>query len=117
MNKKGCVKVNKPIMSINNNNDSIWLQLRPNKKCLKVLDKAFTLSDDLEEFDSVVNGSDKYESILKSNYASLFLQDRGYVAYLIFEKLKIHLILRKVKEYEKYRDMILEAFKVTTRTK
>lgn len=100
------------ILGIQGTDESIWFQVRAVQLSIELIDSIFNLSYDLDEFVELTTGKLQYEAILKNpRLNSLFLEGEDFITYLIFENKRIHIILRKVKEYEKYRDILLESFK------
>ena len=101
------------IKGIKGYSDSIWIDIRPSVAAVQLISKIFELDEMFEEFDNFIGEGLKYETISSNFQLSTHCLDTSeYIAYIIFDKERIHVILRKTRKYEKYRDLILETLKV-----
>ena len=100
--------VYKNLIGIENTEDIIWFKIRPTLETLDILDSVFLFSEDLD-YDYTPHSLESYHHILKTKYRYFSLKGKDFLAYFIFEKDMLHVILRKKDEYEKYTKMLINS--------
>ncbi|MAG45621.1 MAG: hypothetical protein CMH63_02510 [Nanoarchaeota archaeon] len=105
------------ILGLSNNEDSHWFKLQGTDQALKHLDKIFDTSDlwtywfhELEKEDT---GS--YNWLVQNSPLDFTSDEKDYLVYFIFTTSTIHLILRRVRKFEKYKKEILKHFEFKKR--
>ncbi len=97
------------ILGINNNNDSIWFQIKFTINALDNLDKIFMIYETAfssGERDDLITS----EHWIKELPKEFFISTAVCTTYIIITKETIHVILRKTKRFEETKSAVLELF-------
>lgn len=88
-----------------NTEDSLWLKLEGSIETLNNLDSIFNIYE-LVEFKAK-----SYKSWIKKKPTDFLIDEKYCLVYIVLNEKYVHLILRKVREYERVKETIFEYFK------
>ena len=96
------------IKGITNLDDSIWLKLEGTTDSLNKLDLIFNIFELMEH--KKQGNKNIYKSWIKNKTTEFLVDDDNCLAYIILTQNLIHIILRKIRNYEKVNETIEEYF-------
>jgi len=100
---------NEKILGLSNTEDVMWFKISPSDTTLKIIDSIFDIYDNLYEDDA--KDIHSYEFHMESGEMSFNKETDEFVAYFIFTKTTVHVILRKTLNWENYSNKIKDSFK------